>query len=159
MHIRKATINDIGQLRTLYRQTIQEINSRDYDATQIAAWAATADRISSLEKKITTQHFYVVVTPAEMVTGFASLEDTGELDMMFVHKDFQRQGIASMLVHKLFKIAVAQQIPVLTAYVSITAKPFFETMGFIPIEQQTVMIGETGLTNYAMQRVMEVVEK
>lgn len=151
MLIRKATTNDMQVLRTLFQETIRSINARDYDARQIAAWSARGDRLSSLENKINTQHFYVVESNNGVITGFGSVTDDGELDMMFVHKDHQRQGVATLLVQHIIRTAQALNIPLLTAYVSITARPFFEKKGFNVVMQQTVDIDGVELTNYKME--------
>ncbi|QJB32429.1 GNAT family N-acetyltransferase [Chitinophaga oryzae] len=150
MNIRKAALSDMPVLRDLYQGTIRTVNSKDYNPEQVAAWAGRGDRLSSLERRINTQHFYVAETPDKVITGFASLEDDGEFDMMFVHKDFQRQGVATLLTETIIRKAETLQLPSLTAYVSITAKPFFERMGFRVVKAQTVDIDGVLLNNYEM---------
>ncbi|MBS0028905.1 GNAT family N-acetyltransferase [Chitinophaga sp. 22321] len=150
MQIRPATLQDIPQLKSLYQGTITHINRAHYNPEQIRAWAATGERITSLENKIKSQHFYAAVTTDEQITGFASLEDDGELDMMYVHKDYQRQGIAAMLIKQLYKKAAELGLKTLVAYVSITARPFFEKQGFKAVETQQVQLGEVMLENYKM---------
>lgn len=154
MNLRKATISDMPELRDLYQQTIRTVNSQDYNAAQIAAWSGRGDRLSSLENKINTQHFFVAETPDKVITGFASLEDDGELDMMFVHKDYQRQGIATLLANHIIQTARELGIPVLTAYVSITARLFFEKIRFRVVREQSVNIDGVELTNYQMERAI-----
>ncbi|NML40557.1 GNAT family N-acetyltransferase [Chitinophaga sp. G-6-1-13] len=150
MNIRKADVSDMLALRDLYQGAIRAVNSKDYDPEQVAAWAGRGDRLSSLEKRINTQYFYVAETPEKIITGFASLEDDGEFDMMFVHKDFQRQGVATLLAEQIIHKAQELKLPSLTAYVSITAKPFFERMGFSVVQAQTVDIDGVTLNNYEM---------
>lgn len=150
MNIRKADVSDILALRDLYEGTIRAVNSKDYSPEQVAAWAGRGSRLSSLEKRINTQHFYVAETPEKVIAGFASLEDDGEFDMMFVHKDFQRQGVATLLAEQIIRKAKELQLPSVTAYVSITAKPFFEKMGFSVMRAQTVDIDGVMLNNYEM---------
>jgi putative acetyltransferase len=152
MQLRIATLEDIPSLKSLYQGTITYINSRHYNPEQISAWAATGERIASLEKKIKEQHFYVATTTNDIITGFASLENDGELDMMYVHKDFQGQGIASLLIQQLYEKAAELKITTLTAYVSITARPFFEKQGFKVVATQQVPLGEVLLENYKMEK-------
>jgi putative acetyltransferase len=90
------------------------------------------------------------MTAADVITGFSSLEEDGELDMMYVHKDYQGQGIASLLIQQIYKKAAELGLSRLTAYVSITARPFFEKQGFKVMETQQVQLGEVTLTNYEM---------
>lgn len=155
MQIRMATLQDTGQLKNLYQGTITHINSRHYNPEQVRAWAARGERIASLENKIKQQYFYVAVNPEDTITGFASVEADGELDMMFVHKDFQGQGIATLLIEQIFEKAMELGLPSLTSYVSITARPFFEKMGFKVVETRQVDLGEVSLTNYKMTKSMD----
>lgn len=150
MQIRLATLQDIPSLKSLYQGTITHINSQHYNPEQITAWAATGERITSLENKIKEQYFYVAITASGVITGFSSLEEDGELDMMYVHKDYQGQGIASLLIQQIYKKAAELGLSKLTAYVSITARPFFEKQGFKVMETQQVQLGEVTLTNYEM---------
>lgn len=150
MQIRLATLQDIQSLKALYQGTITHINQQHYNPGQIAAWAATGERITSLENKIKEQYFYVAVTADDIITGFSSLETDGELDMMYVHKDYQGQGIASLLIQQIYEKASELGLSTLTAYVSITARPFFEKQGFKVIKTQQVPLGEVALTNYEM---------
>lgn len=155
MQIRMATLQDTGQLKNLYQGTITHINNRHYNPEQVRAWAARGERIASLENKIKQQYFYVAVNPEDTITGFASVEADGELDMMFVHKDFQGQGIATLLIEQIFEKAMELGLPSLTSYVSITARPFFEKMGFKVVETRQVDLGEVSLTNYKMTKSMD----
>lgn len=45
---------------------------------------------------------------------------------MFVHKDFQGEGIATMLLNEIEQYAITNGIIRITSEVSLTARPFFE---------------------------------
>lgn len=151
MQLRRATANDLEQLKALYFNTILTVNAKDYSEEQVAVWASTADRTENLLRRIKEQHFYVAYTDENIITGFASLENDGYLDMMYVHKDFQRMGVAALLISKIFDIAKELNLSILTTEASITAKPFFEKHGFTVLEEQTVFIKDVPLKNYRMQ--------
>lgn len=151
MQLRRATANDVEQLKTLYFNTILTVNVKDYNQEQVAAWASTADRTENLLKRIREQHFYVTYNAETVITGFASLAKDGYLDMMYVHKDFQRMGIATLLINKIFETARELALATLITEASITAKPFFEKHGFTVLEEQTVFIKEVPLKNYRMR--------
>ncbi|WP_160718126.1 GNAT family N-acetyltransferase [Chitinophaga solisilvae] len=152
MYIRKATVQDVAQLKSLYQGVIRAVNSRDYNEAQVAVWAARGERTESLIRRIHEQHFFVTETPDRIITGFASIDDTGELDMLFVHKDYQRRGIATLLMQQILAVARQLQLPTLTSYVSITAKPFFEKMGFRVITPQTLELDGVEISNFEMQK-------
>lgn len=74
---------------------------------------------------------------------------TGYLDRLYVHKDFQRKGIATALCEELER-AVSCKI---TTHASITAKPFFENRGYKVITEQQVNRQNVLLTNFIMEKV------
>ena len=151
MNIREATVKDLKQLQELYVGTITTVNAKDYTPEQIAEWASTATRTESLINKLTTQYFYVAEENYQ-ITGFASLENSGHLDMMYVHKDFQNKGIATQLLNTIIKKARSLGAATIDTDASKTARPFFEKHGFTLVQQQTVYINNTGLINYKMKR-------
>ncbi|WP_165784615.1 GNAT family N-acetyltransferase [Solitalea longa] len=154
MLIRKAQIKDVDGLKQLFFDTINAINSRDYNKEQVEVWSSTVNNIKSLIDRIHKQHFYVAYNENGSITGFASIDDSGYLDLMFVHKDFQRMGVASILFEKLKEIARTLKLMEITTEASITAKPFFEKKGFTVIRQQEIFINTVGLTNYKMQLLL-----
>ena len=70
--------------------------------------------------------------------------------MFYVHPDWQRCGVWRLLYRRIEGIARRQGHRHLTADVSITARPFFESMGFTVARQQAVSRGGVTLTNFAM---------
>ena len=155
MILRNATLADMPQLKELYRQTILTINAQHYTPQQVAMWASTANRTEGLARRINEQHFYVAETPNGIITGFGSIDNTGYLDMLFVHKDYQRQGIGLQLMAKLLHKAAELQINNIKSDVSITARPLFEHLGFEVVAQQIIAIDGVELTNYKMQKSIE----
>ena len=154
MIIRKASLHDIEELRELYFGTITTINSKDYSQEQITAWASTSNRTESLGRKIREQNFYIAQKEEGTITGFASLENHGHLDMLYVHKDYQNKGIAKTLLGVILEKAKSLQLAIIETEASITAKPFFEKHGFKTQEEQTVYIDDVGLLNHKMKYTM-----
>jgi putative acetyltransferase len=152
MFLRTATLADMPQLKELYRQTILHINAQHYSPEQVSVWASTADRTEGLARRINEQHFYVTETNEGIITGFGSIEDSGYLDMLYVHKDYQRQGIGSQLIKQLLAKAAELGISIIESEVSITARPLFEHFGFVVVIQQKIDINGILLTNYKMKK-------
>ncbi|HEY6975096.1 MAG TPA: GNAT family N-acetyltransferase [Chitinophagaceae bacterium] len=136
MQIRKAIPENVNELKELYYGTITTINSKDYNEEQIKAWAATADRTGGFLKRIQEQYFFIAENDVKKITGFASLDKTGYLDLLYVHKDFQNAGIAKRLLQKIIETAETLNITKLETAASITAKPFFEKHHFKIVRQQ-----------------------
>ena len=64
-----------------------------------------------------------------------------------MHKDYQRQGIASLLCDKLEK-----NYQKVTTHASITAKPFFQSRGYVLVKEQQVVRDNISLTNFLMEK-------
>ena len=83
-----------------------------------------------------------------MIVGFGDIDKTGYLDRLFVHKDYQRQGIASAICDELEQAVNVNKI---ITHASITAKPFFERRGYKVIKEQQITRNGVSLTNYVME--------
>ena len=129
MNIRRAALKDLDQIRLLYYGTITTVNKNDYSEKQISVWAAAYKNIESWTSKINEQHFFVAELNSR-ITGFASITDKGYIDYMYVHKDFQRQGIATELLKVIEQLTNKLKLKKIWAEVSITARPFFAARGF-----------------------------
>jgi len=88
----------------------------------------------------------------QKMVGFASLNHGKYVDVMYVHKDFQRQGIAQKLYTTLEDEARRLERTFVTADVSKTAKPFFEANGFKVIAEQIQIRTEVEIPNYNMKK-------
>ena len=69
---------------------------------------------------------------------------------MFVHKDFQGEGIATMLLEEIERYAITAGITRITSEVSLTARPFFEKRGYKLVKEQQIERQGILLTNYVM---------
>ena len=127
--IREAKQEDLDQIMKLYHETVIEINSKDYDEEQIRVWSDVSDGNHNFPRKITEQNFYVAEFENK-ITGFGSVTDDGYLDYMYVHKDFQRKGVAKKILFEIEKKANELNIAKITSHVSITARGFFEKHGY-----------------------------
>lgn len=76
------------------------------------------------------KHFTIVAIKNEIVVGFWDIDNTGYLDKLYVHKEYQRQGIATAICDELEKAVKGKKI---ITQASITAKPFFEHGGIEPL--------------------------
>ncbi len=153
MTIRKGNINDLDNLQTLFVDTINEVCKKDYDGKQISVWTASIDNKKRWQDILTNQ-FVLVAEHKNEIVGFATLDNGNYLDLLYIHKDYQRQGIAFELFIEIEKEAKRQRQDILTSDVSKTAIPFFEKVGFKLIKEQRVTIREFELTNYKMTKTL-----
>lgn len=130
MTIRKATIADTQAITQLFYETITSINVRDYDAQQIETWASSAENKGFWQEQIEKQYF-IIAENDEYLLGFASLTVDGYLDLMYVHKNHQKQGIANALLENILTEANRLNLTKIWTDASITARPFFLNKGFV----------------------------
>ena len=71
---------------------------------------------------------------------------------MFVHKDWQRKGIASQLLSEIEAYACRFGITQITSEVSITARPFFEKQGYSVEKSQKKRAKRLEMINYVMKK-------
>ncbi|WP_230586439.1 GNAT family N-acetyltransferase [Gallibacterium anatis] len=132
----------------LFYQTVHTVNAKDYTKEQLTAWAP--DNINSLEwNESFLKNYTIVVIDNDEIVGFGDIGKTGYLDRLFVHKDHQRKGIASVICHKLEQSIKNMKI---TTAASITAKAFFEQRGYRIVKKQEAIRRGVGLINFLMEK-------
>lgn len=135
-----------------FRLAITRTAVADYEPGQIAAWAGAEDLdLSRWDARRAAAHTFVAVAD-ERVAGFADFLDDGVLDMLFVHPDFGRCGIASALVATIKREAATAGLSVLHTHASRTARPALEGLGFYVIAHRpdNVVNGQI-MPNYEMR--------
>ncbi|SDM33679.1 putative acetyltransferase [Paenibacillus sp. OK060] len=152
MEIRKFHVSDISQIVMLFYETVHSVNKKDYTQEQLDAWASKDDeelRLESWKDSMSNNITYVALIDGRVV-GFSDMTHKGHLDRLYVHKDFQGQGIASSLVSVLESEANRLGLTELDTDASITAKPFFEHHGYQLVQSQCVERKGIKLVNFKM---------
>lgn len=147
--IRKGTTNDLPDMLQLFTAAIDEVCKKDYDLQQLEAWKSGAENEERWMSVIRDQYVLLAVIENK-IAGFCSLDQGNYIDLLFVHKDHQHQGIAFLLYHQIEKEALQNHQKEITADVSKTARPFFEKAGFQITQEQTVSVQGIAMTNYKM---------
>jgi putative acetyltransferase len=153
INIRPYTPTDAAPLTALYRASVHGIASRDYTPQQIRAWAPDFIDEAAFGRKCASKATWVAEIEGR-VAGFSDLEPDGHVDMLFVHPDFQRRGVARALLEHIEKEARHIGQSRLYAEASITARPVFEAMGFRVITPQTVVVRGQSMTNFKMEKLL-----
>lgn len=151
MNFRKATISDLPEMKELFVQTIQSVCKNDYNPDQINAWVSGAENTQRWIDVIEKQ-FVLLAIIENKIAGFGTLKDYNYIDFFFIHKDFQRQGIANKIFTELELQAKNHYSKIITSDVSITAKPFFEKKGFVVKAQQKNRVKGVEIINYKMEK-------
>ena len=150
--IRIAQQSDSAELRDLYKNTVLVVNRRDYSQDEVEDWASCGDDLSNIEEMIKTHYFIVAVNQLSQIVGFSSITPQGYLHSMFIHKDHQGEGIATALLQRIEAYAMEHDIQNITSEVSITARPFFESRGYVVEQEQRAQANRLKLTNYRMRK-------
>ena len=148
MIIREYRPADCKYLAALFYQTVHFINAKDYTEEQLNVWATGYVDINEWNQSL-SKHFSLVAIKDGIIAGFGDIDKTGYLDRLYVHKDYQNQGIATAICDKLEQAFGVSKI---TTHASITAKPFFLHRGYNTIKEQQVIRSNIPLTNYIMEK-------
>ncbi|MDQ6470517.1 GNAT family N-acetyltransferase [Flavobacterium sp. LHD-80] len=154
MNFRKATISDLLEMQKLFVQTIQSVCKNDYNPDQINAWVSGAENTQRWVDVIEKQ-FVLLAIIENKIAGFGTLKDSNYIDLFFIHKDFQRKGIANKIFNELELEAKNHHSKSITSDVSITAKPFFEKKGFAVKTIQKNIVKGVEIINYKMEKELK----
>lgn len=146
MNIRKYKKEDLETVSKLFYETVHSVNAKDYSAEQVSVWANNADSLKVRRDYLLKQYTLIAEINGKIV-GFGSIDKLGYLDLLFVHKDYQKQGIATALCSELEK-----GFSVINTFASITAKPFFESRGYVVVNEWEVERFGVKLKNFEMQK-------
>lgn len=153
MKIRPYKTEDCEEMIKLFYETVHSVNARDYNESQLNVWAPEEIDVIEWDKSFSRQ-YTIVVEKNGIIIGFGNINNNGYFDKLFVHKDYQGQGIAKMIADELEKYAYKNKINIITVDASITARPFFEKRGYQIVRQQEVERKGQYLTNFMMKKTL-----
>ncbi|MFN1534529.1 GNAT family N-acetyltransferase [Vibrio jasicida] len=152
--IRDFQEEDAPTLWALFFNTVRNVNRRDYTEQQVKAWAQEGfDSQLWLKKMISIQPF--VAELDGVIVGYSDVQPSGLVDHFFCHHEYQGQGVGRSLMTHVFKQAEAKGRNRIYSEVSITARPFYEHMGFTVVNEQQIEVRGATLTNYVMERHLD----
>ena len=148
MIIRRYEHKDCEHLINLFYHTVHTINAKDYSQEQLDVWAGDKIDLETWNRSL-SKHYTVVAVENNIIVGFGDIDKSGYLDRLYVHKDCQRQGVATAICDQLEQEVRVSKI---TTHSSITARPFFAQRGFRVVKEQQVIRNGIALTNYLMEK-------
>ena len=153
MQIRLFRTQDTEQIAQLFHETVREVNIRDYSNNQVKAWAPN-DIYFRNWSEVCLKRFTYIADEEGIIVGFGELEPNGHINCFYCQKNYQRRGVGSQIYQAIEAKALELGLARLFTEASITAKPFFQHMGFSVVkEQQVTRRGET-FTNYVMEKFL-----
>ena len=154
MRIRSFQESDMNQVVTLFYETVHSVNAQDYSTEQLNAWApkeAIAANLINWKGSLETNITYIAEIKAKVV-GFSDMTRSGYLDRIYIHKDFQGQGIATALINRIEWKARKIGLLKIDTEASLTARSFFEHRGYQLIKSQHVNRKGIILHNFQMTK-------
>ena len=151
MELRPYQPQDLDAILELFYETVHAVNRRDYSPSQLDAWAPKQPDRDRWAQSLAA-HYTVVAVAGGTVAGFADLASDGYFDRLFVHKDFQRQGIATALAGWIEGKARELSLPSVCTEASITARPFFEKRGYRVVQEQRKPHNGQVFVNFVMEK-------
>lgn len=144
--MREYREEDQAEILSLFYETVHTVNAKDYKEKQLDAWAPQDNDYEHLNAALRNNLTLLAIEDGK-ITGFADIDENGYLDHLFVHKDYQRRGIASALCSRM-----EEGFKRIETHASITARPFFEKRGYVVVKAQDVEIRGEVLRNYVMEK-------
>ena len=144
---------DTPLLAAIFVAAIEELTGEDYSEAQQQAWASAADDEEQFGKRLASE-LTLIATLQNSPVGFASLKGADHIDMLYVHPGAAGQGVATMLVEALEKLAGGRGAKSLTVDASDNAEGFFLKRGYIGKQRNTVTVGDEWLANTTMQKTL-----
>lgn len=144
MNLREYRASDCERMAELFYETVHSVNKKDYTKNQLDAWASGKVDLDAWHQSFAEHKTFIIEKDGSLV-GFGDIDQTGYLNRLYVHKDFQSQGIGTALCDKL-----EGGFDVIEVHASITAKPFFLRRGYKVVKEQQVERGGVYLSNYVM---------
>ncbi|ESA38943.1 n-acetylglutamate synthase [Leptolyngbya sp. Heron Island J] len=153
IEIRLFAPQDAEQIAQLFHETVREINVHDYSINQVRAWAPDDIHFRNWVE-VCANRFTYVADDGGVIAGFGELEPTGHIDCFYCHKDYQRCGVGRQIYQAIEAKAVELSVRRLFTDASITAKLFFQRMGFSVVAEQAVTRRGETFINYAMEKLL-----
>lgn len=149
MELRRYRKEDLEEVVQLFYETIRTVNRKDYSEEQVEVWSNRCEYLR-MNGAFFEKLYTIVAVEGKQIIGYGNIDETGYLDHLYVHKDFQSQGVATAICDELERHAKEMQAAKIRVYASVTAKSFFEKRGYTVEQEQQVELDGVKLTNYKM---------
>lgn len=138
----------------LFQGAVHDVGKQYYNTEQLEAWSPTPPDYNSWISYLNEVKPNLIVDDDRKVLGFIGFESNGHVARLYVHKDHQRQGVATQLYQHIEQSALADGVEKLFTEASCLAKPFFKKMGFETIKKNDVCREGIMLNNFSMEKII-----
>jgi putative acetyltransferase len=144
---------DTPVLAAIFAAAIEQLTGDDYSEAQQQAWASVAEDEEQFGKRLASE-LTLIATLQNSPVGFAALKGADHIDMLYVHPGAVGQGVATLLVEALEKLAGGRGAKSLTVDVSDNATEFFAKRGYVAKQRNSVTVNGEWLANTTMQKTL-----
>lgn len=89
-----------SEVLRLFYDTVHTVNAKDYTEEQLDAWADGKPDAAKWNESLCA-HFSLAAEADGILAGFGDIDETGYLDRLYVHRDFQGMGVGTALCQAL----------------------------------------------------------
>lgn len=145
--VRPATIDDAFDACDVIRSSIIECCKDDHrgDAAVLQAWLLNKTPEFVQRLIITPGAFSVAASIDEVMVGFGSATQTGEMTLCYVAPSFRFMGIGKALLAAIEKTLAQAGVGTLRLESTRTARAFYLRNGFVPAGSPVLTFGIEGL--------------
>ena len=151
--IRDFREDDAEILWKLFFDTVRNINRRDYSESQVRAWASDTYDADYWTRRMRGLSPFIAEIDS-VVVGYADLQPDGLIDHFFCHHEYQGRGVGRALMHHILEVGRSRGVSRFHSEVSVTARPFYEHLGFRVVREKTENMGDQILEYNVMERVL-----
>jgi putative acetyltransferase len=151
--IRPALADDFIAVAQIFHESIHHLAARDYTKEQLETWSGakrSAEHWRIRTKDLKVKIAWMENTPA----GFIGYSHDGHIDLLFTCPSFARRGIARALVLDAESDLLSRKTATAWTEASLTARTFFEAMGYTMVREQTVRCNGVDLNNCRMDKAL-----
>ena len=144
---------DLPGVLALFHAAVHAIDRKIYSQAQIEAWAPAEPDRERWKKKLAMETV-IVAEIAETMAGVCSWTHDGWLDLLYVHPDFQRRGVATALYAEAEWALREVGLGKIGTEASLVAQPFFRRQGLRLVKEQTVSVRGVAMPNAVMEKLL-----
>jgi putative acetyltransferase len=152
MIIRKFQPEDLEAILQLFQDVVHTVGAKYYNAEQLYAWAPKDSLNKSKWIESLTTNITYIAEDKNTIIGFGDMTQTGYIDHLYVHKNYQGAGAALALFRALEKEARTLHLTELTTEASIIAMPLAKRQGFEVIQEQIKLVRGVKFITYKMRK-------
>lgn len=151
MIIRKGTPGDIPALVTLFTNAVHRLAAPHYTERQRLAWAPETPDFAGWEQRLRAIHT-LVADDNGCLAGFVGFEPDGHIDLLHTTPGFERQGVASSLLHHAERALIQAGVSGFYTEASLVARPVFEQAGYCVDAEETVHLRGESFRRFRMSK-------